>query len=283
MKNKAITIVCVFLIISAIICCGYIFINSKIKEEKKEEKPEETIDVVNNEVVEREERGQNVNVNSRIGQQLKELIKYSEIYSNDIIEELDKGGISSKTKLLVGLDKIYRKEEYQSYLGYSDEYNNTYILSTNMNQVISNSFVDSTLSEKDVDGILNYDNATNVYVVVPRAFQTGSIGYTLEIPYKITEYTDRIELEAYRIYVTKNIEMNQTESIVEISLYYDKAKSIKALTITNDPEYSENNQVNYVKEKIDSGEIKTDNIESVKYTFNQVDGEYKILSFGKIK
>lgn len=283
MKNKAITIVCVFLIISAIICFGYIFINSKIKEEKKEEKPEETIDVVNNEIVEREERGQNVNVNSRIGQQLKELIKYSEIYSNDIIEELDKGGISSKTKLLVGLDKIYRKEEYQSYLGYSDEYNNTYILSTNMNQVISNSFVDSTLSEKDVDGILNYDNATNVYVVVPRAFQTGSIGYTLEIPYKITEYTDRIELEAYRIYVTKNIEMNQTESIVEISLYYDKAKSIKALTITNDPEYSENNQVNYVKEKIDSGEIKTDNIESVKYTFNQVDGEYKILSFGKIK
>lgn len=283
MKNKAITIVCVFLIISAIICFGYIFINSKIKEEKKEEKPEETIDVVNNEVVEREERGQNVNVNSRIGQQLKELIKYSEIYSNDIIEELDKGGISSKTKLLVGLDKIYRKEEYQSYLGYSDEYNNTYILSTNMNQVISNSFVDSTLSEKDVDGILNYDNATNVYVVVPRAFQTGSIGYTLEIPYKITEYTDRVELEAYRIYVTKNIEMNQTESIIEISLYYDKAKSIKALTITNDPEYSENNQVNYVKEKIDSGEIKTDNIESVKYTFNQVDGEYKILSFGKIK
>lgn len=283
MKNKAITIVCVVLIISAIICFGYIFINSKIKEEKKEEKPEETIDVVNNEIVEREERGQNVNVNSRIGQQLKELIKYSEIYSNDIIEELDKGGISSKTKLLVGLDKIYRKEEYQSYLGYSDEYNNTYILSTNMNQVISNSFVDSTLSEKDVDGILNYDNATNVYVVVPRAFQTGSIGYTLEIPYKITEYTDRIELEAYRIYVTKNIEMNQTESIVEISLYYDKAKSIKALTITNDPEYSENNQVNYVKEKIDSGEIKTDNIESVKYTFNQVDGEYKILSFGKIK
>lgn len=283
MKNKAITIVCVFLIISAIICFGYIFINSKIKEEKKEEKPEETIDVVNNEIVEREERGQNVNVNSRIGQQLKELIKYSEIYSNDIIEELDKGGISSKTKLLVGLDKIYRKDEYQSYLGYSDEYNNTYILSTNMNQVISNSFVDSTLSEKDVDGILNYDNATNVYVVVPRAFQTGSIGYTLEIPYKITEYTDRIELEAYRIYVTKNIEMNQTESIVEISLYYDKAKSIKALTITNDPEYSENNQVNYVKEKIDSGEIKTDNIESVKYTFNQVDGEYKILSFGKIK
>ena len=54
MKNKAITIVCVFLIISAIICFGYIVINSKIKEEKKEEKPEETIDVVNNEVGERE-------------------------------------------------------------------------------------------------------------------------------------------------------------------------------------------------------------------------------------
>lgn len=283
MKNKVVTIVCTVLIVIAIVCFGYIFINSRIKNKNNEEKQEETTSTVNNDIQEREERGQNVNVNSRIGQQLKELIKYSDIYSNNIIEELDKGGISSKVKLLIGLDKIYRKDEYQSYLEYSEEYNSTYILSTNMNAVVSSTFVDSTLAEINVDGILTYDANTNVYIVVPRAFPTGSIGYTLEVPYKVTEYSDRVELEAYRVYITKNIEMNEVESIVETNLYYDKAKSISAYTIKNDVEFTDNNQIDYIKNKIDSGDIESDNFECVKYTFNQVDGEYRILSFGKIK
>jgi len=80
MRNKTITIVCTILILSAVICFGYIAINSKVKENKKaEEKTEENVPV-NEEVVEREERGQNINVNSRIGIQLKELIKYFFIF-----------------------------------------------------------------------------------------------------------------------------------------------------------------------------------------------------------
>ena len=122
MKNKVVTIVCVILMILAIVCFGYIFINSKTKEKKQEEKENEVVENVDPEVVEREERGQNVNVNSRIGLELKELIKYSELYSNDITNKLDEIGVDSQSKLLVVLDNIYRIAEYQKYLEYSEEY-----------------------------------------------------------------------------------------------------------------------------------------------------------------
>jgi hypothetical protein len=281
MKNKAVTIVCIVLIIAAIICFGYIFINSKVKEENLK-KEEEVTPSVSEDVVQREERGQNVNVNSRIGLQLKELIKYSEIYSNNIIDELDENGITSKEKLLVALDKIYRVQEYQSYLEYSEEYSSTYILPENMNKVISSAYYDATIIENEVDGILSYDENTNVYIIVPRGFATGSIEYTVEVPYKIVEYSDRIELTAYRVYVTKQIEMNETESIVNVNFFYDKSKSIEALTISNDEDFSDDNQVEYLKDKIDSNIIDSQSLESVKYTFIKLDDTYKISSFENI-
>ena len=282
MKNKVVSIVCVALIIAAIICFGYIFINSKSKEKPADDvKQEETIDKDSTDVIEREERGKNINVNSRIGIQLKELIKYSDIYSNDIINELDNGGLTSKAKLLIGLDRIYRKSEYQSY---SEEYNNSYILPTNMNAVLSGIFQDPTVSSKEVDGILNYDTVTNVYVVVSRGFQTGSIGYTLEVPYKITEYSDRVELDAYRVYVTKTIEMNETQSITKTEMFYDKAKSRSALTIDeNNLDYTEEKQLDYIKDKVDTGVLNENSLEKVKYTFISNEGEYRIQSFEKIK
>lgn len=285
MKNKVVSIVCVVLIIAAIICFGYIFINSKSKDKPADDvKQEETIDKDSTDVIEREERGKNINVNSRIGIQLKELIKYSDIYSNDIINELDNGGLTSKAKLLIGLDRIYRKSEYQSYLEYSEEYNNSYILPTNMNAVLSGVFQDPTVSSKEVDGILNYDTSTNVYVVVSRGFQTGSIGYTLEVPYKITEYSDRVGLDAYRVYVTKTIEMNETQSITKTEMFYDKAKSKSALTIDeNNFDYTEEKQLDYIKDKVDTGVLNENSLEKVKYTFISNEGEYRIQSFKKIK
>ncbi len=283
MKNKTITIVCTVLIICAIICFGYIAINSKVKESKKaEEKPEENLPV-NEEVIEREERGQNINVNSRIGLQLKELVKYSEIYSSDITNELDRNGISDKVKLLSTLDKIYRKDEYKQYLQYSEEYNNSYILPENMNTVISQTFTDSSITENQVDDILSFDENTNSYVIIPRGFATGSIGYVLEIPYKVTEYSDRVEMLAYRVYVTKNIAMESIESSITLNLYYDKAKSSLAFNESQDVDFIETDEVEYVKAKIDEGTINSNLLETVKYTFTQVDSQYRISNFEKQK
>ena len=153
-----------------------------------------------------------------------------------------------------------------------------------MNAVLSGIFQDPTVSSKEVDGILNYDTVTNVYVVVSRGFQTGSIGYTLEVPYKITEYSDRVELDAYRVYVTKTIEMNETQSITKTEMFYDKAKSRSALTIDeNNLDYTEEKQLDYIKDKVDTGVLNENSLEKVKYTFISNEGEYRIQSFEKIK
>ncbi len=280
MKNKVITIVCSILIICAVICFSYIIINSMIKSKQPTQKePEPTVPTTTPEIVDREERGKNINVNSRIGVELKELIKYSDIYSNDIIDELDEKGISSKFKLLVSLDKIYRKQEYQEYLQYSEEYNSTYITPENMNKVINSTFKDTSITDKKVDEILDFSDESKVYIVIPRGFPTGTIGYTLEIPYQITEYPDRAELLAYRVYITKNIEMNEAESSVNIKLFYDKSKSILALNIENDQEFNENTQIDYIKSKIDDNVLDTKILQTVKYTFTKVDSQYRLSGF----
>lgn len=280
MKNKVITIVCSILIVCAVICFSYIMINSMIKSKQPTQKePEPTVPTSTPEIIDREERGKNINVNSRIGVELKELIKYSDIYSNDIINELDDKGISSKYKLLVSLDKIYRKQEYQEYLQYSEEYNSTYITPENMNKVISATFKDMSITDKKIDEILDYNEETSSYIVVPRGFPTGTIGYTLEIPYQITEYSDRAELLAYRMYVTKNVEMNEAQSSVNVKLFYDKSKSVLALNIENDQEFNENTQIDYIKTKIDEKVLDAKTLQTVKYTFTKVESEYRLSGF----
>ena len=173
---------------------------------------------------------------------------------------MDRNGISDKVKLLSTLDKIYRKEEYKQYLQYSEESNNSYILPEDMNTVISQTFADSTISEKQVEDILSFDESTNSYVIIPRGFATGSIGYVLETPYKVTEYSDRIEMLAYRLYVTKDIAMESIESSIKISLYYE-----------------------YVKSLIDEKKIDSSSLETVKYTFTKTDSKYRVSKFEKQK
>lgn len=279
MRNKTVTIVCVILILAAIVCFGYIFLNSKNSKKVPEKVEVEEVETEKVEVVEREERGKNVNVSSRIGLQLRELITYSDIYSNSIINELDQNGIDTKAKLLVALDKIYRVPEYQSYLEYSEEYNSTYILPDNMNKVLYDTFADTNITDRNVEEILTYDEATNAYIVVPRGFATGTISYTIEVPYLITQFSDRAELLAYRLYATKEIEMNEAESSIKINLFYDKSKAISALTIENEPEFTEENIIDYIKDKINSKQIATTSLETIKYIFTEVDGVYKISSF----
>ena len=259
MNKKVVNIVCIVLCVIAVLCIIFILVNTLVgKEEniKSEGQPvNETI--VEEEQDGRQERGQNVNVNSRIGLQLKELITYSEVYSNSIINELDDYGLTNNAKLLIALDKISRKEEYQSYMQYSEEYNSTYILPENMNTVLAATFADTTITNREITDVLSYDSSTNSYIILPRGFANGVMEYTLEIPYKITEYADRIELLAYRVYVTKNVQMQDIETTVKNDLYYDKTKSVLIMSITDESVFNDSTQDEYLKTQIDNGAIDT--------------------------
>lgn len=281
MNKKVVNIVCIVLCVIAVLCVIFILVNTLITGNENVESEVQPIDetVVEEGENERQERGQNVNVNSRIGLQLKELISYSEIYSNTIINELDDYGISNNAKLLIALDKISQNLEYQSFMQYSEEYNSTYILPENMNTVLSDTFSDITITNREISDVLSYDEATDAYIILPRGFANGVMEYTLEIPYNITEYSDRIELLAYRIYITKNVQMQDVETTVKNDLYSDKSKSILIMSLTDESVFNDTTQNDYIKEQIDSGVIDTANLESVKYTFTKVDSQYRISSF----
>ncbi|MBO5476603.1 MAG: hypothetical protein J6A15_02465 [Clostridia bacterium] len=284
MKNKVVTIVCVILIILAVACFGYIFLNSDdevetpSQGEQQEQQPQEEQE----EVVGREEKGQNIIVTSRIGVQLREVIRLSNMYSNVITDEMDQNGLSNKAKILVGLDKIFRTQEYASYAEYSDEYSNTYITAENMHKVIADTFADSQVTDEGIEDTLPYDEETNSYIVPSIGYAGGTFSYTIEVPYKITQYSDRVELLAYRVYITKTVEMESTTTNIKNELFYDKAKSLPALTITDTSLDNEANQTNYVKTKIDDKTIDSTSLESVQYTFKLVDEEYKIAEFKEI-
>lgn len=284
MKNKAITIVCIILIIAAIICFGYIFLNSGDEEQIPNSNEESVIDQPQDEpeVEGREERGQNIIVTSRIGSQLKETIRLSNMHSNSVINQLDKEGLSDKTKILFGLDKIFRKEEYMSFAEYSDEFSNTYITTQNMHTVINNTFIDAEITDVGVGDTLPFDETTSCYIVPSIGYSSGTFEYTVEVPYKITEYSDRIELLAYRVYITKTVEMDIDTTSIKNEIFYDKEKSLSALILTDTSLENEANQSNYIKTKIDDKTIESSNLESVQYTFKVEDDVYKISEFKKI-
>lgn len=284
MKNKVITIVCVILIIAALICFGYIFLNSgdeditpNTGDEPVVEQPEKEPEVVG-----REEKGQNIIVTSRIGSQLKETIRLSNMHSNSVIAQLDKEGLTDQTKILFGLDKVFRKEEYMSFAEYSDEFSNTYITAANMHTVINSTFVDSEITDGGVGDTLPYDEVTKCYIVPSIGFSSGTFEYTVEVPYKITEYSDRIELLAYRLYITKTVEMDMEATNIKNEIFYDKEKSFSALVLTDTSLENEANQTNYLKNKIDDKSIDSTSLESVQYTFKVEDSVYKISDFKKI-
>ena len=286
MQNKTVNIVIGILIAAAVICFVYIFGSSILSNKEKNKPKDEIEDVVDEneeDINERAERGQNVVLNSRIALPVKELIKYSEIYSNSIIDYLDKNGVGDEAKLLIGLDKIYRLADYNEYLRYSDEYNSTYIIPDEMNIVLKDSFADPAVKSKNVDEILNYDEATNAYVIVPRGFPTGEINYTYEIPYKITEFPDRLELLAYRLYAKKIIVMEEVQSNQKVELYLDKEQNTIVYTIENDSNFTDNNQQDYIRDKINAGAIDKAQLSEVKYTFEKVDNEYRISKFEKVE
>ncbi len=283
MKNKAVTTVCVILTVLAVICFGYIFINFILKD--KEETNNENVNVEQNDDIEkREERSQNIILTSRIGIQLKELINYSNVYANNIIDELDTNNLSDRAKLLIALDKSFRKEQYQHFVNYSDQYQNTYITKQNMQSIINDIFYNKEITDNSSNETIIYDAVSDVYVVIQDELNRNSISYPLEVPYKITEYEDRAELLAYRLYITNN--QNQGEDgVPDITsyVYYDKLQEQFAYSTKDLQLADENSQVDYLYNLIENNEIDKNSIQTVKYIFKKDQDMYKLDEFNKVE
>ena len=129
---------------------------------------------------------------------------------------------------------------------------------------------------------LEYDNSNNLFTLVHIGYEGTSFNYTLEIPYQILQYSDRIELQAYRVYITKNVQMQEITSNISNNLYYDKSKSLPAITLNDEVLGMESEQIEYIRGLIEEGTLDKNKLESVQYTFKNNNDIYKLDGFKKI-
>ena len=290
MNKKAVNVVITIMILLAAICVGYIIVNQGKAEPQKKAKEEEEVQQ-EPEIVQRQERSQNILLNSRVGGQLTDLIRYSNKYSSRLTEELDENGISNKFKILLSFDKIISREEYKDYIGYSEKYGNTYVLASNMKNAISNLFTEDQYTDENINGVLYYDQETKSYAMITTGVQGLVEKFVVEVPFKIFEYSDRIELYTYRVYVNQSVkegsvtegEEEKSNDVIVTDIYYNPERTDKALSFEGVGEFYESNQIEFLKKQLDDGKIYEAKLEQIKYTIKQDGNSFKFSGYEKIK
>ena len=77
--------------------------------------------------------------------------------------------------------------------------------------------------------------------------------------------------------------MEEVQSNQKVELYLDKEQNTIVYTIENDSNFTDNNQQDYIRDKINAGAIDKAQLSEVKYTFEKVDNEYRISKFEKVE
>ena len=283
MKNKVVTIVSIILILLAIICFGYIFINSigsgdieKPREIEEGNKDDDNSDT------NQTDKGQNVVVGSRLGVQLQNKIKYSNLFSELITKELDEKGISDKMKILTAINRIVSEEVYQDYIEYSPNYISSYVSEANVLKVVADTFDNQKIKEhSNVMNEGSYDAENHNYIIVPIRHPGESQNYTIEVPYKITKYSDRMELVAYRIYGTRITRMEDEENKIINYLYYDNTRSLVISSMQGEDIFNEFSQIEYIRNMIHEKSIDTTYVDKVVYVFGIEDDGMKLKEYKK--
>lgn len=282
MKNKAIIITVVVLVLVAISSLIFIVVNSgednntniennavvenKVEEEKIEEK---------------KDNGDNVAIDSKRGIEiLKNLDFVSKLYSNKYYDELDSYGVSNNAKIIAAFIKIVSEEQYSSYIKQNEE--EMYFSKFDLENVVKDTFSDTTqIIHTPVLGADSYVAEEGNYIISSIGF--SNLDYAIEIPYKITEYDTYVEVTSYRVYANTTVNSdNELEMKVTDTLYYDRAMLEEATCFENgELSNNEYNQVSFIREKINSKEIDVTKLVSVKYTLNKVEDKLLISDYKK--
>ena len=280
MKNKAITITVAILVIVAISSIIYILFNresvqnsveNNVVEENKEE----------NEIEEKVDNGENVKVDSRRGLQiLKNLDFVSKMYSNKYYDELDSYGISNNAMVIASYIKIATLEDYANLL--HQEGIDTYFTKSDLENVAKETFLDaSEIIHVPVFGADSYVAMEGKYVISSIGF--SNLDYAIEVPYKITEYDDRVEVESYRLYANTTVNADEDlEMTVTDTLYYDRAMLEVAYEFENaELTNNEHVQSSFIREKIDANELDKEKLVTVKYVLTKQDDKLLISDYTK--
>lgn len=285
MKNKTIiTVIITILVIVAIISLGYILLNNNEKNKNVNNVIDENVE---NEVVEKNEsednkdNGDSVSIKSRRGLEvLSKLDFVSNLYSNLYYDELDSYGLSNNAKVIASFIQIVTTQKYQHLI--KEEDMQTYISKYDLEYVAKEIFADTeSLVHSPLFGNGSYVEEDGRYYIPSTGY--SNLDYTIEIPYKITEFNDKVEVIAYRIYVNTTINTENEENVtITDTMYYDRAMLQKAIEFKNgELSNNEENKVEFIRDLISSKSIDEKSLTSVKYTLKKENDKLLISDYTK--
>ena len=199
MKNKTIiTIIVTILVLVAIVSLGYILLNGKEENKNINNVIDEKVENEVVENIENKDDGENVSIKSRRGiEVLSNLDFVSNLYSNLYYDELDSYGLSNNAKVIASFIQIVTTQKYQNLI--KEEDMQTYISKYDLENVAKEIFADTKyLVHSPLFGNGSYVEEEGRYYIPSTGY--SNLDYTIEVPYKITEFNDRVEVLAYRIY-----------------------------------------------------------------------------------
>lgn len=223
-----------------------------------------------------EEKTENVVLNSKIGNEIQELIYISNIYSDNFFREIEASGLDDRAKIIFTFAKIMGDDEYSSFRRQSPDYVGEYITKDDLQNIANKLFVNSSnLKHQEVFLDNSYDEKNGNYIKVPTGFVEFS--YIKDIPYKIEEKGDNLTVYTYRLYIDCNTSDTLEESVNSTqTVYYDSEKKTKAIVINDEKMDDENTQTEFLNTKISSGEISKDKLKQGVYKITRKGNSYLI-------
>ena len=283
MKNKFIIGITLFVIIGIVVCLIYILLN--LREEKENNKVDNTQNVTsnvdNNENVNLEDNEKNEEIeivlNSKIGVQI---LRYIDIaidspYSDELYQEIEKNGLSNKAKVMYTYLIATNDTTYSEYLIPLEDSSGSYITVNDFENIAKDIFGnDVKLTHETVFGDENYDMQNSRYLNLPMGFPGSDFNYTYDIPYKIKQIGDTYEVYMYRLYITEKFSGEENEGSMSVNIYKDSGRINKLTEISDNNFFESENKKEYLKNKIDAGNIKKESLKVVKYTLKKVNDKY---------
>lgn len=284
MKNKVIIGIISVLGVIALISFVYILLNNKDKNNDNS--------VTNNTVIEnkvqeeikeeeKEKNGENVAIDSKRGIEILSNLDFvSKIYSNLYYDEIDSYGISNNAKIIASYIKIITQERYSNLLKQDDI--DTYFYKDDLEKVAKETFVDATnIAHAPLFGVESYVKEEGKYVIPSSGYR--NVDYGVDIPYKITEYDDRVEVISYRVYASTVITpKDEYDVMITDEIYYDRAMKLRALVLENaELSNNEGDEINYITDLIEEGKIDKTNLTSVTYTLKKIEDKLLISDYKK--
>lgn len=288
MKNRFIVIIVSVCVVIAVVAIGFIVSNiassNKNNDTTNNVANNTTDDINQDDNNAKNDDGQDVLLTSKIGMNILDRFFVPNIYSESYFNEIVKNGLSDKAKILYTYIQISKKDEYSNMLRVKEDYSGSYITQKDLESLAQKLFTNAnSLKHQNIFGEGSYDAENKNYIIVPMGFAGNSLNYVVEIPYKITEYDDKVEVFFYRIYGANIVdESKQENDQIEGILYYDSNRTNIALKTKDTSIFDEDEQQAYIEEKINSKEINKELIEKVKYTLKKTSTSYLIDKVEKL-